>query len=404
MMKRVLLTALTLALALCGFAGCKKESTEPAAMGAELLYSYESYEELIPITANKLMFGSIEINEDKKYVTDGEKSARFTFDMNYGQGSLYSQDAEFVTTPQWKIRKLDLPQKFTYADKTEYLTLDAFNTSGTDLWLYLAAMAEPHGEYLYCDGVKLAAGGVTHARFDMRPWFFESGKQIAAMQFSLRGLDKTPDKKAVVYFDNVRIKLSESVAVPESAPRDTETEREILRFDKVVDSMLVLPLLEAYGDSYNSGENVPAICADYDPYAVMGERQGALKVTWDKNMLKKSGFNQYPYFQRLSVHGSLLPRLVGAKTVSVTCFNPSNERQRVALGVQYTNGSDADGNPVIVTEQKAEFIPAGETVVITFEAESGTLDKALDKLYIDISSWHTADATDMYFADLVYTK
>lgn len=211
----ILLAALCLCAAL--FTGCADKTATPEKEA--VLNSYEKYDDLLSVRAiDNTMHGSIELSDDPDYVTDGEKSAKFTFNRDYGNYSdtavgLYSEAESFSFVSSF------LPEKFRFIDRYEYVSLDVYSAAEQVMTLYLNVI-DADGNCLDGNCTRLASKGWTHVRFDLKPWFYEKDTTFGELRFYVRGWQDITADKVVMYFDNMRVGFTDNTLPERNKPAD----------------------------------------------------------------------------------------------------------------------------------------------------------------------------------------
>lgn len=390
-MKRFFATTIAVCLVLLSafsFAACSDASKDGKDVSEEItMFSYESYNELLAISSDYTMFGSIDINDDKTYVTAGEHSAKFHFDYEYG----YAPGADTaikLRNQTFSFRAVNLQPQFAEFGKTEYLALDVYNASDIELELFLNIEGEEE-TYIYASGTKLAADSWNYVRFDFKPWFYTPDTRLVAMHFGLYGLRESDVQSADLYVDNIRVKRTDTVNVPKrDLPAVSQGGMEILRFDDYADGMLVNVSAQTASTNYAAPVSV-----QFDKSKTVGAQKGALKATFydpykGDRLNLSAGYGYYD----IAVHPSLLKEVAGAKTVSATCYNASPFTQVVALKI--VNAAHEE------ERVKAAILP-GETVRVVFE--NADMLVAPTAMYLQIENYSVTDKSVLYFCDLLYT-
>lgn len=360
-------------------AGCA--SRQPVA-NEELLFSYESYDELLSLTAFGGLYGEIDINDDPAYVTEGKHSAKFILDNTYG---FYPVTAAGPTTetPRFSFRSSDLPERFIWLDRLSKFSLDIYNGEDEEFTLYMC-ITDGDGKYLYADGAKLSGKSWTYVEFDLKPWFFSKDTAFGDIEFYLRGTENADGGKAELYLDNVRVTFYDGAVPPVSCEKEIMFGGiELLPFRSYADSRLIKAELTTIQYSI-----APLIRTDYIPTIEVNGIKGALRVITENCYIANSLWEEADRIT-LDVHSSVLERVSSCKSISVVCYNPDNFDKYVVLS--------AEGSGKVSVRQR---ICAGGTEKIILSDNYAL--KNLIKLGIEIECWRTAGRETLYFTDLVY--
>lgn len=379
----ILLAALCLCAAL--FTGCADKTATPEKEA--VLNSYEKYDDLLSVRAiDNTMHGSIELSDDPDYVTDGEKSAKFTFNRDYGNYSdtavgLYSEAESFSFVSSF------LPEKFRFIDRYEYVSLDVYSAAEQVMTLYLNVI-DADGNCLDGNFTRLASKGWTHVRFDLKPWFYEKGTTFGELRFYVRGWQDITADKVVMYFDNMRVGFTDNTLPERNKPADVSRNGiELLRFDDCDDSGWVTSVCE------KTWAVTPFVGVTYDPAAKAGSGEGALRVTVD-SFYAGAEYDKWSKLEyaRLQVHPEIAKQASGADSISVMCYNASDAEQTVSLRVLGASSDETVSKVAIAAGKTAKIEIADRTALVNVQ-----------KISLCVDVWRVCNETTVYFSDLVYT-
>lgn len=381
MKKRNIIFFVVLCLTVLSISGCSKKTA--STVSENVLFSGETYNELLMLSAQSTMFGAIDMCEDEKYATHGTHSAKFTFDRTYG----FYPDADqgrYNSTAYWSIKGENMPERFMWLDRWGYLSLDVYNANAEEFGFYVC-VTDSDGKYVFADGTRLVANGLNAVRFDMKPWFYEKNEAVGEVKFVLRGLENVASGKAVLYVDNIRIGMSDnSLPTREMKSGVSKGGIELLKFDEYNDSKWIVPEMK------QQRLLAPVCEIGYNPH------ERALAVTTDNCYIQGvSGGN--PFFQgelwgdageaEFVVHPVVAKQAEGAKSLSVLCRNPGNVDRDVTLSV---------GEASVTKRIRAG---ACEEIVLSDEAALAHIDK----MSISVAVWRNTENGTLYFSDLVYS-
>lgn len=380
-MMALMLTLSVFLLALGGCAGGGNALTE------YLMNGYEDYYDLAWTSVHGDLFGEISINDNKKYITEGNGSAKFALDYRSDFGSP-DQNGDTLQTGIFKYEVSNYENTFKWLDKINSFSIDIYNDSAYEFDLYFAAGGD-ESAYFLSDGTVLAANGWNKLRFEVKPYFFGKDTAVKEYLFYLSGVEKIPDKKATLYVDNFR---AEVYAKQPSVPTVGSTSElsfggiELLDFDEAADTEFIVTT-----SNTKSVEFLPLFYTQFDPLFSVGEnKKGALKAVISQShkegLLWETG-NGYD----IRIHSEVLKKAAGAKTVAVTCFNPDTTAHYVTL---------VAGEGKKSAKTKA-FVPSGGSVTVTLSDMNGIL--ALDALTVRIDSWKLTGKSCLYFSQLRFT-
>ena len=391
---RFSLTAVLLVLTAFGMGAC----ADNKASNERLLCSYESYDDLLTIDAQNTLFGSISVNDDAAYVSHGKHSAHLRLQTG-NQGQVNKVQSFFCRAAD-PLSPFLLP-----LDKTEYVALDVYNAFERDLTLYIGfeddqtPSVTDEKRRTPTDGAVLAAKGWTRVTFDVKPWFYTEGDVCSKMTFYLHGYDYLADTPADLYIDNLRVKQWDAAKAPtyiQPTERVSAGGMPLLTFDRESDGKMIRT---AFDGVWNSS---CALYADFDPYATVGGRQGALHVMFDgidglHPNYSWTGAHHY----LLELHRFVTDKLVGAQSVSVLCHNPGTVTQYVSFRFTYAD-VNGRGEPIDVTRDgKVTAVPGGQTVRVVCD-DAAALASSYKSVSVGIESFRGNASSELYFADMRY--
>lgn len=384
MKKRSFVLLIAVCFAALSIGGCAKKA--PQAVIEEVLFSGETYNEMLLLSAQGTMFGAIDLCDDAKYVTHGTRSAKFTFDRTYG----YYPDADqgrYSSTAYWSIKAENMPEHLMWLDRWGYLSLDVYNASAEEFGFYVC-VTDGDGKYVFADGTRLAANGYSPVRFDLKPWFYEKNEAIGEVKFMLRGLENAAGGKAELYVDNIRIGLSDnSLPVRETRADVSKGGIELLKFDEYNDCKWIVPEMKQQNllspicsVLYDSGERALAVTTDncYVQGVSAGNPQFQGELWGDTGEIA------------FVVHSSIAKNAEGAMGISVVCNNPGNVDRDVSLCVE--------GSKNVNVRKRIRAYSAEKIVLQDAEAL-----KQIDKMYISLDVWRNTAVSTLYFSDLTYS-
>ena len=351
-------------------AACNSASTADDKQ-AIVINGYENYADLNATSSRGWMHGSIQINTDKKYVSQGQSSAHF---------SLIQSETRWVS--YFKYETANYVEQLRWIDQIESFTFDVYNADDKDYRLYLSAVGDE--DYVYAsNGTTLVANAWNSVSFDIKPWFFEKDTYVKEYVFYVIGIEQSAD----LYMDNVRITTYNG-----NAPKYTKTidkgfeEQELLSFYTEKD----LQFIQTDCGKGSSNEVQRMLSLSHATDVQVGDSLGGMKVTFERCQLNGwSWANATPH--TLKVDPRALVNATNATSFEIQCFNP-NERDHVVI-LEAESGDRKASKRVIV--------PAGKTMKIVLSNLLG-IERA-ENVYIRLDAWDVTSRQTLYFSDFNFT-
>ena len=371
----VLLAALMLAaVGVCCF-GCKNDS-EKMEERKTMLAGFEDYYDMQKIRWTNLM-GEAVLNENREYVTEGEKSCRFTLAYDY-QTPQEEGDRINGLYPELIFRPELYDQKTQNIENISSFCIDIYNDNDREIEVILFAR-DQENKILFTAGRVLASKAWNKAQFPVKNYFYPNGKSVKT--YSLCFFDDCVNtvSGSAFYLDNCYV-----VAEKLSAPEKVRQEHEILSFADPVDAMLV--------NSVTSEGGIPGFYAEYTPERIFGE-SGCLKIA--ARMAKTSIYDipsTAPDYL-LQVYSAALDEIPAVpKAVTFRAFNDGKSDRFVTIIAENGHGRIRERVKIAPGEKKS-------VEILDFEPLGG---KRIEKLYIGVEMWNLIGRSDLYVSGLCF--
>jgi hypothetical protein len=387
MKKRFSVFAAVLILCSCLLPACAKNS----AADAELLNGFDGYSDLLRMTFRE-MAGSVKVNTDAAYVTQGGASARVVLDYNqegisfngFGVAEPYGPEAQNTAIT---FEAAAYGGRISDLSAIEAFELDVYSLSdGLDA--YFSAFDQNYN-YLFSDGAPLAKGW-NYLRFKVKPWFCADAADAYGFELVINGAAGLPDKRAVLYLDNFRAKKAAADAgLPERG-------RSGLSFN----GLTLLDCKEEGDESWVLARNAPARydwsmtelqSLFYVGYDAGFRDGGALRVSIDRSN-RDGELWQGDRGYDIVLHPSLYGRLSAASSASVTLYNGGGETLFVALVAKKGNK----------TLRQDAVLPVFGSVTITLQLGSQNALDTVNSLLLRFDSWRIAGKTAVWLGGFRY--
>lgn len=382
-LRKYFLTCLAAVAVFCGATVCGGCGAPSAPTSTEyVLASYENYADLYN-TEFKIL-GKVTLNEDKRFVTDGNKSAKIEIAATSDDYGGSSGGDRLINRIRYYA--VDFPA-FIDMSTFDYVSIDVYNDSEYQYDLFLSVVSGSDSLNTCLDGGTLAARQWNHLTFDINPYFFVDRTDVAFLEFMIIGVDKAGSPQTTLYLDNVRVaKFDGTVSAPVYVPEKKLSYDgiELLGLDAADDLQYV-----ALSTPHSTGDGWARMTLDPSAERIFG--RAALRVemyaaTYEKDTLWATG-NEY----RIGVYADAVSAVRGAKTVNVKCHNPDMQTKRVKL--LCSAGTR--------TATAAVDIPAGETALLVCDAAA--VLQNVDRIDIAVNAWNFGGKATVYFSQLQYT-
>ena len=370
------LACLTAMVSVFSFVSCGKKTT--ATSKATVVNGYETYEDLNATSIRAWAQGSLELNTDKKYVTQGNASAYFSLTQ-------WSERAESQVYPWVSLFKYETGgyEALRFIDKIESFSFDIYNVDDKDYQIYLSAIGD--AGYVYnSNAATLVANSWNAISFDMKPWFYEKDTYVKEYVFYVTGIEET----AHFYMDNVRItEYDGNAPTYEKKIEEGFEEQELLSFAGADDLQFIQTECGSGGDV---SEVVRLMGVSYVSNIQIGNCYSAMRVTFDRCLLNGWLWAKVtPH--TLKVDPRALTNVQNAKSIGIQCFNSNSMEHIVTLEI--AGGGRTASKRVRIAPMQSETLTV---------ASLSDIDN-IENIYIRIDAWNVTSAQTLYFSDLSFT-
>lgn len=234
--------------------------TKDAVVADEVLYGFESYNEIASLTPRNYM-GSAELCEDQKYVTQGEKSLKWYIEAPFhGLNTTVSQGT--YATPHFKIFAGNFFKDISEFSDVNHYSLDVVNAN--DFPVYALLWCESGNSPIASAHLELAAGESGTIVMPINRLSTASLNSLSAINFGV--YTEHFDKPVTIYADNLRVIKGQADPVDIVVPKSGK----LIGFDDVAYMDYVYPINTYPMPMVSLGYNVnPIFC---------GEMKGSLKA------------------------------------------------------------------------------------------------------------------------------
>ncbi len=355
--------------------GCKSKVSD-----VYVLNGYENYSDLDKILMYDGIQGKANINKDKKFVTQGEASLKIELDYL----SEFTSSAMYATKIHYVANRYD--DKFSWIDEVKEIGIDVYNDNDEQFEFFFGVYGEQE-ESILVDGQTLIPNSWNYIRVPVKQWFFKEKTLIKEYRMYINGASRLEDRKATFYFDNFTFSMNKNYKVPTVE----SVGNEVLSFD--TPSALDLLLIKNAVDLY---EFLPHVYVKQSPNVLIGDKKGGLEVTFSRthywgdmyiNDDKEMGADNSGY--DIILYKDLVAKINGAKSVSLTCYNPNPTVHDVTLIAK--NGKNEYLSRVDLS--------SGEIATLTLE-----LPSQIDYFAIRVGSWNVVDRCSLFLRDFVFDR
>lgn len=391
-MKKItaIMTVLSISAAL--FASCGKggESDSLSAAGVLPLNAFDEYDDVASVFY-KNMLGSVDVNKDAKYITEGEGSAKIEIDNDQTATGNYEK---YVGTPY-----LSFSTKGEYGTQLRDLSgisalgIDLYNANDYDVNVILKVNSED--KEILNDWAVVRGGETGNLRFAVNPFFLEEvNGDILEYNFYLDYPAETG--KTVFYVDNFHAVLAEEEAALEVKTPAAGT---ILDFSTDSDLLYIRNIAGEPKTSWVLRYNLPNFWFARSAEVYADEsKKSSLKLVC-KGATLDSDSQPNIYFEEHQRYGiqvltRLVQKCVGANTSAVRARVMADSDAKVYLRVY----DSVTG----VYAEKAASLPAGEWTDVVLDDFTGIDISRPGKITLLYDSWNM-DAFNLYI-DGIYTE